>query len=167
MSDYEDNEINDPTVMKQAQTYNPDEDNPEEFSSKYLQTLYNDYKTKMKSASIYAEKIQCQQASLNKVVTQWTHNLKEKYEILDKFTQGRAKSISPGNFALEDRNMNPVGQDGDLKKVDSDITDTGEEIEYNFEKLEEYIRFLSSSYLDAQNTINKIYDRFMELYDNM
>jgi hypothetical protein len=162
----EGNDLYDPSI-KQYKNYDPEEDDTSQFSSQYLNTLYTDYKTKIHSADAYMKKIQEQQKALTHTVQVWTHDLKEKFRVLDEFSKNRSKSTIPGDFAIEDRSS-PVSQDqDDLKKIDSSITDNSEQINYCFNKLEDYLKFLGQTYLDAQDVVNKIYDRYMEIYDNM
>ncbi len=166
-----DNDMVDPSVKKYSPYQNVDKmeepDNVTEFSSKYLETLYNDYETKIRSAAAYLQKINSQQEQLTTVIEDWTHLLKEKYRILDDFQNSQSNSINPGNFAIEDRTSIGNTEQQDLKKVDDAITDNSEQINYHFVKMEDYIKFLSQIYLDAQDTVNKVYDRFMEIYQNM
>lgn len=148
-------------------TANHYESDDNDFASDYLKTLYADYKSKIHSATIYMEKINKQQQILSDIITKWTGDLKQKYQILDTFTKSRSHSPIPGNFAIEQTQYQATGTTGDLKKVDTNITDSSEQINYNFNKLDQYLKFLGQTYYDAQDTVNKIYDRFMELYDNM
>jgi hypothetical protein len=165
-------EIYDPTVSVEQSDY-PEgmEEQPETdgsvYKSEYLETLYKDYKTKINSATIYLKKLKEQEDQLDKVVHTWTSYLHDKYQILDNFQKSRPRTTVPGDFALEDRSKPIQTSDGDLKMIDSKITDSSEQINWGFGKLENNIKFLSQTFLDAQDTINKIYDRYMEIYDNM
>jgi len=160
-------EIIDPTVMRPYDSYSDEEDNQENSTSGYLKVLYSDYKTKLHSATIYLQKIKEQEETLDSIVHDWTKALKEKYDILNNFQQSRPKTTVPGDFNLEDRSPVQQNDDKDLKQIDTTITDNSEQINYNFEKIEKYLKFLGSNFLDIQDTINKIFDRYMEIYDNM
>jgi hypothetical protein len=160
-------EINDPTVMKPYETYSDEDDNQQDTNSGYLKILFNDYKTKIHSAVIYLEKIKSQGEILDKTVHEWTSTLHNKYEVLNKFQQSRPRTTVPGDFNLEDRSPAMTNTDDDLKSIDTKITDHSEQINYSFEKLEKYLEFLGTTFLDAQDTINKIYDRYMEIFENM
>jgi hypothetical protein len=160
-------EINDPTVMKPFKSYSDEEDNQQDTNSGYLKILFDEYKTKIHSAVTYLDKIKQQEGVLDKMVHDWTSLLHNKYEILDKFQQSRPRTTVPGDFNLEDRSPAMTNNDSDLKSVDTKITDHSEQINWSFEKLESYLEFLGTTFLDAQDTINKIYDRYMEIFENM
>ena len=160
-------EINDPTVMKPYETYSDEDDNQQDTNSGYLKILFSDYKTKIHSAVTYLDKIKSQEGILDKMVHDWTSLLHDKYEVLDKFQQSRPRTTVPGDFNLEDRSSAMTNNDGDLKAIDTKITDHSEQINWSFEKLEQYLEFLGTTFLDAQDTINKIYDRYMEIFENM
>jgi hypothetical protein len=115
----------------------------------------------------YLEKIKKQEEVLDRIVHEWTGTLHDKYEILNKFQQSRPRITIPGDFNLEDHSPIMQNSDGDLKAIDTKITDHSEQINYSFEKLEKYLDFLGTTFLDAQDTINKIYDRYMEIFENM
>ena len=108
-----------------------------------------------------------QENNMDKIVHEWTSALKDKYEILDNFQQSRPKTSIPGDFATEDRSKPVENSDSDLKSIDSKITDHSEQINFSFKKIEKYLQFLGTTFLDAQDTVNSIYDRYMEMYDNM
>jgi hypothetical protein len=145
----------------------PDMPKEEEESNQYLEVLYKDYKTKINSATIYLQKLKEQEDSMDKIVHGWVDDLHKKYEILDRFQKTRPRTSIPGDFALEDRSELQPASDGDLKAIDSRITDKSEQINFSFKKLENFLKFLSQTYLDSQETINAIYDRYMEIYENM
>ncbi len=143
-------------------------DSNSDFSSTYLRTLYSDFKSKIHSADIYLQRIRKQQDNLNQIIEEWTSDLKSKYSALDSFSKSRPRTTIPGDFAIEDQTASGSNQQSkDLKKIDSSITDNSEQINYSFNKLDDYLKFLGQTYYDAQDTLNKIYDRFMEIYDNM
>ena len=170
MSDIADNgmgsDITDPSIQQYG-SYDAEEDDNQEFSSQYLTTLYKDYKLKVKSADNYMAKISQQQKVLTDTIGEWTHDLQQKFKVLDVFAKSRSKSAIPGDFAIEDRSPQVEQDQEDLKKIDSAITDNSEQINYCFNKMEDYLKFLGQTYLDAQDVVNKIYDRYMEIYDNM
>lgn len=160
-------EINDPTVMKPYDSYSDEDDNQEDATSEYLNILYKDYKTKIDSATIYLKKIKEQENMMDGIVHEWTAALKNKYEILNDFQQSRPKTSIPGDFATEDVSEPVEGSASDLKSVDSKITDHSEQINFRFKKIEKYLQFLGTTFLDAQDTVNSIYNRYMEMYNNM
>ena len=168
MSDMQDqgDDIHDPSVQGYG-SYDAEDDDDQQFSSQYLKTLYGDYKAKINSANNYIKRIQQQQQMLTKTVSNWTHDLQQKFQILDTFSQNRSNSTIPGDFAIEDRSPQVNEDQGDLKKIDSAITDNSEQINYCFNKLADDLKFIGQTYLDVQDVVNKVYDRFMEMYDNM
>jgi hypothetical protein len=168
--DLSDDMVYDPSVPQQeymGEEEPQEEEGESDFASEYLKTLYQEYETKVKSATVYLEKIQKQQETLTGITKAWTRDLKEKYTLLDTFRQNRPKTSIPSDFAVEQQGSPPAQGSGDLKKTDSKITDNSERINYSFNKLEDYLGFLGQTYLDTQDIINKIYDRYMEIYDNM
>jgi len=137
-------------------------------TSSYLTTLYQDFANKVRSVTKYNELLKNGTGEINQATYAWVGKLKEKYDILDKFQQSRQKSVPATEFSVEfSPSAIPSADNTDIKKADSEINDLSEKINYLFTKAEKELGFLTQSYEDLQNLVNKVWDQYQDLFDKM
>ena len=134
----------------------------------YLKSLYQDFSAKVKSANRYLERLKSEMGDVNQNVYEWAAKLHDKYEALDTFQQTRPHTPPSGDFAIENRSQaTNETDDGSLKKIDQEVIDSSEQINHLFLKTERDTQFLVQTLQEMQDTVNKIYEKYQAIFDEM
>lgn len=134
----------------------------------YLKTLFVEFSNKIKSSLKYNERISGEIKDTNQQVFEWAGKLHEKFEALNSFQDSRHRTPSAGDFAIEHKLDQEVSiEPTDLKKIEKEIIDSSEQINLLFEKTQNDAQFLVQTLQSIQDMVNKIYDKYQELFDDM
>jgi hypothetical protein len=114
------------------------------------------------------ERLKSEIGDINQNVYEWGSKLNDKYEALANFQTTRPHTPPSGDFALENRSQ-PTNQsdDGSLKQLEQKVIDASEQINHLFLKTEKDAQFLVQTLQELQDVVNKVYDKYSALYDEM
>jgi len=132
----------------------------------FLQSIYSDYETKVNSSFIYLRKLKNEIDLIQKNVSAWVSKLQTKYDTLNQFNKTRRNLPPAGDFALTTQTSEIVS-DVNLKELELDIKLHSEQINHVFIKTERDMQFLVQTLQNMQDSINSIYDKYQELYEEI
>lgn len=137
--------------------------------NEYLKTMYRDYAIRVKSINTYLKMVKDETGEINQATYEWIGKRKNKFDILKKFQDSRQKSAPATEFAVElpPTMGEPPSNDEDIKKVDADIKNSEEQLNYAFEKTLKHLQFVVQSFQDLEDIVNKVGDYYDDMYGAM